>query len=108
MGALKLAEKLDKKRVQDHLQSNLPDTLTIKNFPGPVAFTIGESAFVAALVTVNGKRINTMPWAHGFGMSWVMILIMLSGIGLIIYAVVAIPKQKKIVEQVETELEKLV
>lgn len=102
MPNLKLSTAVSRDRVRDVLTTRCPDLELKKLGPG---FTASRSPWVAAMVQVNGKTVSVAPWVASAPMTLVMLLILLSGIGILIYAVAVIPKQQQIVKRVHAVLD---
>lgn len=102
MPNLKLSTAVSRDRVRDVLATRCPDLELRKLGPG---ITASRSSWVAAMVQVNGKTVTVMPWVASAAMMPLVLLILLSGIGLVIYAVAVVPKQQQIVKRVTAALE---
>lgn len=102
MPNLKLSQPVSRDRVRDVLATRCPDLELKKLGPGLTAST---SPWRAAMIQVNGKTVSVFPSVASAAMFPLMLLIMLTGIGLVIYAVTVIPKQQAIVKRVHAALE---
>ncbi len=70
---------------------------------GP-ALVASRSAWVAAAISVQGKTISVMPMVRDAKMMLLMLLVLVSGVGLLLYAIMAIPKQQEVTKRVHALL----
>ena len=103
MANITYSTKQTKAALEAHLRQSLPE-LEVKNGPGAM-LSVGQSPWIGCMVAVNGKTVTTMPMVHGAGMLPVFLLLALTGIGLVLYAALALPKQLKITQLVNTIIE---
>ena len=103
MSTFKGEEKFDRAAVIAHVQEAFPN-MTIKKWGA--MFSVGAHPLVGTWVGVNGKRINTMPMVHGILWAPVFLLLLASLIGIVLYAVLFIPKQKKQMLEVDEVLKR--
>jgi hypothetical protein len=102
MPNIKLATAVSRDKVRDILATRCPDLEVNRLGPG---LTASRTKWVAAMVQVNGRTISVIPSVASVPMFLVMLLIMLTGLGLVIYAVAVIPKQQEIVRRVTAALQ---
>ena len=104
MANLKSSEPLDREAVIQHIQAALPD-MSIQRWG--TAFSVGSHSLVGTWVAVNGKRINTAPMCHGTRGVFLAFLMLLTGFGIVLYAVIYVPRQQKLQARVDDILRTL-
>ena len=97
MPNVKVAETVSKDQLRTLLQARCPD-LDLGSV-GPM-LTGSSSRWVAAAVNSQGKTVSVMPLVRDVPAMLGMLLIMFTGIGLVIYAITVIPKQRALAERV--------
>lgn len=98
MPPIKLSSPVAKDRVVQLVRTHLPD-LDLGSLGAGV--TVASSRWVAAAIWVNKKAVNVMPSMRSPQMFALFVLMALTGIGLAIYAVAILPKQKALADRVE-------
>ncbi|MEM7156596.1 MAG: hypothetical protein AAF799_27360 [Myxococcota bacterium] len=98
MANIKVAEPVSKDQIRSLLQARCPD-LDLGSV-GPM-ITASSSRWVAAAVNSQGKTVTVMPLVRDMPAMLGMLLIMLTGLGLVIFAVTVMPKQRALAERVE-------
>lgn len=96
-----LPAPVSRDRVRDVLRARCPD-LDLGTIG--VGISAASSRWVAAVVFVNGKRVSVIPMVHGVGMFFVFLLLALTGLGIVIYAVTAVPRQLALTKRVRAVL----
>lgn len=94
---IKLPAPVSKDHVRDIVIQACPD-LEVGTL-GP-ALIAARSPWVAAAIMVQGKTVSVGPAVRDAKMMLLMLLILLSGVGLILYAILAIPKQQEVAKRV--------
>ena len=72
---------------------------------GP-GLSASQSRWVAAWVMTQRKQVQITPMVRSMPMMLLMLLVALTGIGLLIYAVAVVPKQQAVVKRVHAALER--
>lgn len=98
MANIKVAEPVSKDQIRSLLQARCPD-LDLGSV-GPM-ITASSSRWVAAAVNSQGKTVTVMPLVRDMPAMLGMLLIMLTGLGLVIFAVTVMPKQRALADRVE-------
>ncbi len=96
-GNLKLTQDIDQAQLREILAQGCPD-LDFGSI-GP-ALIASSSAWVAAAININKRTVSIIPMVRDLKMLLLMLLIMFSGIGLILYAIVIMPKQRALSERI--------
>jgi len=97
MSNIKVAETVSKDQLRTLLQARCPD-LDLGSV-GPM-LTASSSRWVAAAVNSQGKTVSVMPLVRDVPAMLGMMLIMLTGVGLVIFAVTVMPKQRALAQRV--------
>lgn len=103
MANITLQEPLSQDELAALLRRRCPD-LDLGSF-GP-AVLVSSSAWVAVGVNIHAKTISLVPMVSGGKMLLVLLLVALTGIGAVLYAVLAVPKQQALVKRVRELLER--
>ncbi len=89
----------------DHLRAavarSCPDLDLQRMGPG---LTASQSRWVAAWIMTQGKQVQIAPMVRSMGTMLLLLLVALTGVGLIIYAVAVVPKQQAVVKRVHAAL----
>jgi len=101
MTNIKVPEPVSKEQIRTLLQTSCPD-LDLGSV-GPM-LTASSSRWVAAAINTQGKTVTVMPLVRDMLTLLAMLLIMLTGVGLVIYAVAVMPKQKALADRVRAVL----
>jgi hypothetical protein len=103
MPTIKLDAPASKDQIRDVLRRRCPD-LDLMNL-GPM-ITASESRWIAAAINPQRNNVYVMPMVRSMPMFLLFFLMALSGIGIVIYAVTAAPRQKQVAERVTAVLER--
>lgn len=103
MPTIKLPAPVTKDEIRDVLRRSCPD-LDLMNL-GPMV-TASKSPWVAAAINPQRSNVYVTPMVRSMPMFLVFFLMALTGIGIVIYAVTAVPKQKKVTDRVTAVLER--
>lgn len=98
---IKLPSPMTRDQLRELLRAGCPD-LDLHDF-GP-GLTASSSRWAGAAVIAQGQRLSVMPMVRDLGTLALTLLMALTGVGLLIYAVVAIPRQKQVAARVEALL----
>jgi hypothetical protein len=101
MPNIKIARPVSKDEVRAVIQSHCPDLRLARLGP---AITAGTSPWVAAWITVNKKSVSVAPSVANMKMFLLFALIALTGVGIILYAVLAVPGQMETTRRVTAAL----
>ena len=101
MPNIKLAQPVSKDEVRAIIRDRCPD-LQLASL-GP-AITAGTSAWVAAWITVNRKTLSVAPSVANMKMFLLFMLIALTGVGIILFAVLVMPRQMEMSRRVTAAL----
>ena len=102
-GNLQLTQDIDQAKLREIIAQGCPD-LDFNTLGA--ALIASRSAWVAAAVVVNRRTLSVMPFVRDGKMALAMLLIMFTGIGLILYAVVIMPKQRALADRIHALLER--
>jgi hypothetical protein len=105
MPSTTLPDVTSQEQLNPLLERILPDTRVIKRGKMTV---VARNDWQTASVNVNKKgKVTVGPWPLGTGMAslW-SLLIMITGVGLVIWAVVVLPKHQELAKQVLEALER--
>jgi hypothetical protein len=97
MPNIKVAETVSQDEIRSLLRARCPD-LDLASV-GPM-LTASSSRWVAAAVNRQGKTVSVMPLVRDVPAMLGMLCIMLTGVGLVIFAVTVMPKQRALAERV--------
>ncbi len=103
MPNIKISNPVSKDQLREIVRVGCPD-LDLSSL-GP-SFTASSSRWAAAAVNVQGKTVTVMPMVRDMVTMLLLLVIALTGIGIVIYAVAVIPKQKTIVDRVSALVER--
>ncbi|MCH9686744.1 MAG: hypothetical protein K0V04_35250 [Deltaproteobacteria bacterium] len=103
MPNIKVTTPLTKDQIREIVRVGCPDLDLSSLGPG---LTASRTRWVAAAINTQGKTVTVMPMVRDMTTLLLLLLVMITGIGLLIYAVVVIPKQKELVTRVTALLKR--
>lgn len=101
MASIKLQKPVSKDETRAILARRCPD-LDLGTL-GPT-ITASSSPWVAAMISVDKRTISVAPMVANMKMLLLFVLIAFTGIGIVLYAVLAVPKQLQVARRVEAAL----
>lgn len=101
MSAIKLSSPVAKDHVVALLRAHCPD-LDVGRLGAGVS--AASSRWVGASIWINKKAITVIPSMPSIPMLLVFLLIVLTGLGLVVFAVAILPRQRALAERVEAML----
>jgi hypothetical protein len=103
MATLKLSRHVPLPELRTTLARTCPDLDLQSAGPG---LTASQSRWVAAWVLTQRNQVQVVPMVRSLPMMLALLAIMLTGLGLLIYAVAVVPKQQAVVKRVTAALER--
>ena len=103
MATLKLSRHVPLADLRATLARTCPDLDLQRMGPG---LTASQSRWVAAWVMTQRNQVQVVPMVRSLPMMLAFLLIALTGLGLVIYAVAVVPKQQAVVKRVTAALDR--
>jgi|GEM_PF-3307951 len=103
MPNIRVSSPVSEARVHDIVAQGCPD-LDLGRL-GPM-ITASRSAWVAAAIGTRGRTVTVNPWVRDPLTTGLALLLLLTGIGLPIYAVFVLSKQRAVVDRVTAVLQR--
>lgn len=103
MATIKLPAPATLDQIRAALTRACPDLDQQRMGPG---VTASQSRWVAAWVMTQRQQLQITPMVRSMPMMLLFLLVALTGVGLLIYAVAVLPKQQAVVKRVTAALER--
>ena len=103
MATIKLTTPTSLTDLRAAVARTCPDLDLQRMGPG---LTASQSRWAAAWVLTQRKQVQVLPMVRSMPMLLLLLLVALTGIGLVVYAVAVIPKQQALVKRVTAALER--
>lgn len=103
MATLELTAPVPLADLRATLARTCPDLALQGMGPG---VTASRSPWVAAWVMTQRKQVQVVPMVRSIPMMLLFLLVALTGVGLLVYAVAVLPRQRQVVDQVVAALER--